>query len=76
MIELCETEINAVSGGDWLWLDRAGFSTTDVRGAMGQLASQYQPDNRLKDHAMLYRLRAYRAANPDSPTWHTDFFGL
>jgi hypothetical protein len=69
MIELCETEVNAVSGGN-------GYTTDDLGGVMSSLASQWKPLDLGKDHVTAYQLDQYREANPDSPTWYADFFGL
>lgn len=67
MRELTACEINLVNGG--------GVSTSEGAGAViGYLSSQ-QPSN---PYATITaeRLRAYRAANPDSRTWYADFFNL
>ena len=69
MIELCETEINAVYGG------YVG-TTDDSGGVMSSLASQWRPRDIGKDYITSYKLNQYREANPDSPTWYADFFGL
>jgi hypothetical protein len=65
MIELCETEINAVSGGD---------GRSEAEAAIAQLSKEKPWDPYA--HARAYKLKAYRAANPDSPTWYADFFEL
>jgi hypothetical protein len=74
MIELSETEINVVSGGylspyTWYWSD-------NVRGEMGSLSSQWSPRDLGKDHLTAYKMKQAREANPDSPTWYADLFGL
>lgn len=67
MIQLNEAEIDAVSGG--------GVSTSEGAGAViGYLSSQPAWDTRANITAQ--QLYAYRAANPDSPTWYADFFNL
>ena len=74
MIKLSETEINAVSGA---------FGSTPVRSYPGseapsiiaQLSAQNQPWDP-DAHLRAYQVKACRAANPDSPTWYADFFGL
>jgi hypothetical protein len=69
MIELCEAEINAVSGG-------YVYETYDIGGAMSSLASQWRPRDLGKDHLTAYKIKQAREANPDSPTWYADLFGL
>lgn len=69
MIELSETEINVVSGGN-------GYTTFDVGGVMSSLASQWRPRDLGKDHLTAYKMKQARQANPDSPTWYADLFGL
>ena len=69
MIELCEAEINAVSGG-------YVYGTDDIGGVMSSLASQWRPRDLGKDHLTAYKIKQARKANPDSPTWYADLFGL
>lgn len=65
MIELSETEINAVSGGD---------GRSQAEAIIAQLSKEKPWDP--YEHLRAYQVKAYRAANPDSPTWYADFFGL
>jgi hypothetical protein len=70
MIELCETEINAVSGGFM-----RSYPGSEAPSIIAQLSAQNQPWDPYT-HLRAYQLKAYREANPDSPTWYADFFGL
>ncbi len=74
MIELCEAEINAVSGGylppEFIW------STNDGSGVIGSMSSQWRPRDLGTDHITAYKMKQARDANPDLPTWYADLFGL
>ncbi|OYY70447.1 MAG: hypothetical protein B7Y00_02500 [Sphingomonadales bacterium 17-56-6] len=69
MIELPKIEKNAVFGG-------YASTTDDIGGVMSSLASQWRPRDLGKDYITAYKLNQYREANPNSPTWYADFFGL
>ena len=69
MIELCEAEINTVSGGFM-----RSYAGSEASSIIAQLSAQKPWDPHA--HATAYKLKAYREANPDSPTWYADFFGL
>lgn len=67
VIQLSEFELDAVSGG--------GVSTSEGPGAViGYLGSQ--PTGDTSAYKIAEQLKAYRAANRDSPTWYADFFNL
>jgi hypothetical protein len=74
MIELCEAEINAVSGGYEGSTPVKSYPGSEAPSIIAQLSAQKPWDP--YTHLRAYQLKAYREANPDSPTWYADFFGL
>ncbi len=67
MRELTVCEINLVGGG--------GVSTSEGAAAVISYLSSEQASDPNRP-LTAERLRAYRAANPDSRTWYSDFFNL
>ena len=72
MIELCETEVNAVSGGNAAYVVSYSGSEAGAIIRAFNAGERYDPFA----YATAAKLNAYREANPDSPTWYADFFGL